>query len=671
MSTIPKYPTRDLTVWVILIFLAGWACFIHARSYSMNAASRLATIESLVQRGTWAIDESAFASTVDKIKVGSHFYSDKPPVLSLAGAGVYFILHRGLGLTLQSAGCVPDQAPTYCRALLEAGQADWAYFVLVLVLVSLPGALILAFVYRLARRQGFSNGGSLALTLGLGLGTALFPYSIVFSNHVPAAAATLAAFYVLFTREPPTRLRLALAGLAASLATTIDLSNGAFLGALFIYTLLRYRSGAAWFVVGSLGPVLLTAILDYQIVGNPLPPHLYPQGFDYEGSAFSATIAGNQPADNIPLYAFHLFLGDHGVLAFYPLLLWYLYATWRALRTATGTIRWMAGTVIGGSLVYVAYFVLYTDDFGGLAYSPRWLLNPVPLLALFAAVNPALYSSRWRMGLLGLLAAISAWGAFQGAIDPWQPALPSLRLEYAASYADRSLAVCLSGYDSLYDVDPNIRKSLGANHVLPRRFDARSGFVVPSGPAWWFINKTTPLASKLSQPLGLGIPGAYSLHANLKPAVRQWLSQFKTNVYDSPVFVPLAQDPLITATLPITFGNEIALLGYKREQSGSKLTMITAWRIGVHRAQPGERRIFMHLLAGDGRVAQQNDAMAADYGSLRPGDVLFQMQILPLTEILEGEYWVQVGVYNPQTGVRLEALGSSDRLLLARIKVSR
>jgi 4-amino-4-deoxy-L-arabinose transferase-like glycosyltransferase len=99
---------RDLTIGVFVGFTLGWALFIHSRSYSSNDASRLAAIESLVHRGAWAIDGSSFA-TVDKIKVGGHFYSDKPPLMAWLGAGVYAVLHHGFGLTLQAGGCAPEQ----------------------------------------------------------------------------------------------------------------------------------------------------------------------------------------------------------------------------------------------------------------------------------------------------------------------------------------------------------------------------------------------------------------------------------------------------------------------------------------------------------------------------------------------------------------------------------
>src|SRR5262245_41975636 len=62
-----------------------------------NVFSRYATAESLVNRGTLAIEKSPLfeASKPDVAKFGDHFYSDKAPVLSVMAAVVLWLL--GLG----------------------------------------------------------------------------------------------------------------------------------------------------------------------------------------------------------------------------------------------------------------------------------------------------------------------------------------------------------------------------------------------------------------------------------------------------------------------------------------------------------------------------------------------------------------------------------------------
>ena len=92
---------------------------VSARPYagSWNDGSRLATVESLVDHGTLAIDHSIFVQvpqrqhvddpgpypaddpllqqhgTRDRLLIRGHFYSDKSPVPALLMAGLYQMLH--------------------------------------------------------------------------------------------------------------------------------------------------------------------------------------------------------------------------------------------------------------------------------------------------------------------------------------------------------------------------------------------------------------------------------------------------------------------------------------------------------------------------------------------------------------------------------------------------
>jgi hypothetical protein len=223
----------------------------------------MAAIDSLVTRQTWVIDDSLF-QTVDRIKVNGQFVSDKPPMLSFIGAGVYVVLHHGFGLSLQADGCNLDAVPTYCRTLWETDTADWAYFILTLLLIGMPATLILMLMFKLARQYGWSQGSALVFVLVLGMGTALFPYSVVFTNHVPAATAVFVTFYLILIHDELTTRQLIGAGFATALAFTIDLSAGIFLIAFNTYILWHYRKKTVWFVIGVLIPISLSAFLNYQ-----------------------------------------------------------------------------------------------------------------------------------------------------------------------------------------------------------------------------------------------------------------------------------------------------------------------------------------------------------------------------------------------------------------------
>src|SRR5687768_12271228 len=60
-----------------------------------------ATVQSLVEHRSLAIDRTAFLNTRHKIRIGPHYYSQTPPVYPLLLSGGYELLHR-FGLTIDS-----------------------------------------------------------------------------------------------------------------------------------------------------------------------------------------------------------------------------------------------------------------------------------------------------------------------------------------------------------------------------------------------------------------------------------------------------------------------------------------------------------------------------------------------------------------------------------------
>jgi hypothetical protein len=520
----------------------------------------LATVEALVHHKTWAIENTALGSlTGDRIYLvadatgaadamgNGHFYSDKPPVLSLLTAGVYTVLHKALGISLLPQTCDPEMSACYCFALLCPSPPDWAYYLLTLIMVSAPSALMLALFYRslitkaslLASpplRWPPIQRSALILTLILGLGTLILPYSLVFNNHVPAAACLMVGFYAwLHARFPKDHAhldevaqdgpfdavqgKLFVAGFAFALAFTFDLWTGPFLGLFGIHALWRFRRRArhrAWpFLIGALLPVALLAGLDWHILGDPLPPQLHPEGFNYPGSPFPSTVTGTQSAPHIPSYAFRMLVGDHGWLAFTPIMGWAIFALGQCLRQRKHPLWSEALTVSVGSFVTVLYFALFTNNFGGTSYGPRWVIAMTPLLFFFVQVNskspggrPHARSLPWKYLVftgLSLLSFVSAW---RGTLDPWTYALPLLRLETATSPIARYIQRDPTLSNAVIYVTPpeDIRHSgWRANHWadpdlagLPKRvraFDAASGLLPagdPDRPLLYVIREGAP-----------------------------------------------------------------------------------------------------------------------------------------------------------------------------------
>jgi hypothetical protein len=671
----------------------------------------MAAVESLVHRGTWAIDESPF-NTIDRIYVDGHFYSDKLPLLTFIGSGVYAVLHNGFHLTLDAGQCDLDESPCHCRAFCSErsgeGKRSGAYHLLTLTLVGLPSALMLALFYHVTGFLGLGNPAALLLTATLGLATQVFPYSTVFNNQLPATACLLASFYALLRARDGHNPRrwLFIAGLLAALALTFDLGTGLFFIAFFGYAawetlaqvgpqtsdqrqprspghsplpgpftaLARVVERLPWpYLLGGLLPIALTVFLDYQIVGNPWPPYLYRPGYDYPGSRLYQTIAGVHGPENPVIYGLRLLVGDHGLFAFNPVLLWAVVALARVWRDHRSHLRRAAALVGLTSSLFTLYFVLFTDSFGGTVYGPRWYTVFIPLLFLFAAAAWREMRTRARWLAFLALAAISLFNSYRGALNPWRTATPLLWLQHAPPEQREPVDVALSGV-TFEEIDPELLATFGTRRVDKRWFDARSCLVIPPGLAWLFVGPGTPLDPPLAGRSGLPSGGSLTCFTDLRPAWDTYREQIATSAWTSPVLAPSDSDPLTPVPLPADFGGQLAFLGYEllseELAAGTEVVLITAWQAEGKPEPP--LSIFVHLLDPQGRIAGQFDGLGIDPNGLRPGDVLLHVHRFTVApDAPPGRYWLQVGLYNPETLVRLPLAGQdSDRLLLTQVEVA-
>ncbi|MDW8327927.1 MAG: hypothetical protein RMK99_15300, partial [Anaerolineales bacterium] len=551
---------------------------------------------------------------------------------------------------LQADGCDPERSPTFCRALLEPLQADRAYVLLTWMLVGVPGAWLAALAYRLARRFGATNALSVSAALALSFGTALFPYSTVFTNHVPAAAALFGALYLLLTRPQPTRGMLALAGFAASLGAALDLSGGLFGLLLGAWVLWRRRAQFVWFAVGGLVPSLLSVALNFQIVGNPLPPQMYTAGYRFPGSEFEATVAGNRPSEDIGRYAFDLLFGARGVFLFFPILLWAVAASLRAMLVGRGVMRELAWVVGLGATLYTLYFIFSTNNFGGYAFSPRWLLIPATLLSAFALIQPELYRAMFTRLLLVALSLFSAAMAVIGALNVWSPAFPPLYVAVASPRPFAPPPIAAAGYVDEYKFGDELRLRLGGNGLRPRWFDAGQGLVAPAGRAWWVLGPEARLWPEAAARLALPAQGPFVIGEDRAAQLERWQSELSDCAGE------------LAAPLPAAFGRELTLLGMCAKREPAMLTVTTLWRVEAQPAYRAERKVFVHLVNANGQIVTQSDTFAARYDSLRTGDRLFQQQRLALPDSLPGELQLVLGVYDPRTGQRLTLPDGADAL---------
>ena len=378
--------------------------------------SRIAAIESLVDRGTWQIDESSWVTlTSDKAYIGGRFYSDKMPLLNLLGAGVYGLLHWGWNASL-AVDCAESGKPC-------------AYYPLTLTLIGLPGAVLVWLFFQFLRKQQVALGSAVAVTGALTFGAAVWPYCLVINHHLPSAAALFASFYLLQT--PRGWWRLVCAGIFAASAVAFDMVSVFMFAGLMATTMVYGLHAIRYFALGAIVPVLITAVLDYQITGTIAPPYMIPGAYAFPGSKFADTAGGVAPSADLLHYGFGMLVGERGLYAYSPVLLFALAGLGIVMFTPGRILRWEAACLGGAYLALTVYLTTGTYNFGGVAYGSRLYLHAVPLVMVFAAFVSPPTPSKWRFAVapvFAVLMAISIASGYQGAQHPWRHSPPLVHL---------------------------------------------------------------------------------------------------------------------------------------------------------------------------------------------------------------------------------------------------
>jgi hypothetical protein len=370
-----------------------------------NETSRLAVVESLVDHGTFVIDGSRF-STFDKVKIRGRFYSDKPLLLSVGLAGVYWLLCHLSGLGFEHSYGATLQLLTF----LGIGG-----FSLLLALLC----------YGRLRQAGASPALSWLASAAAVLSTWVLSYGTTINNHTPAAAVLFALEWTLegalsTSEEPHARIsRFCAAGALAGVLFDFELATGAIFFAAGLATIAATRPGTKApviaYVAGFTGPLLLMLLLELIAHGSIIPAYLAAGGQSFRGNIHSDSVAGLRQPGNALWYLFEITLGHRGIISYMPALIFALPAL--GPRT-TGPSR-MHWSWTSAFLIVILFYATRTGDFGGWAYGFRFLIPVLPLL-LYRAVLWLLVHRTGRLELafaaalcVGLLTSVV------GAYNPW------------------------------------------------------------------------------------------------------------------------------------------------------------------------------------------------------------------------------------------------------------
>lgn len=372
-----------------------------------NASSRLATMDALVQDHTFVINNSVFRNTIDRVMVGHDNYSSKPPVLSVLGAGVYWLVVQTTDLNLRD----------------ERLRGDTVYLLTVL-LAGVPYLLLLGYAHALLRWFTPSAAARVWSFACISLGQLGLPYSTTINNHVPAATAAFIAFYYAFGLRHG---RLSgwrywcYAGFAMGLAPTLDLGAVFISGCIGLYLLaFDWHRTLRLLVPAALVPILFHFALTWSIMGSLVPVYLRRELYRYPGSYWLAPRGIDALNEPRSMYLYNITLGHHGLFSMTPALAFALFSLCASVVRSRALAFAREAWTIGAALaILVAFYTLTTKNYGGVCVGFRWLLPIVPLALLFVGVWWSENRSWPLRGLFFVSLLTGQYHAYAALTGPW------------------------------------------------------------------------------------------------------------------------------------------------------------------------------------------------------------------------------------------------------------
>lgn len=380
---------------IILILFLAYAYFI-PRGALWNPDTRIFLAASIVDRGQLNIDPYA-QYTGDKAAFNGHYYSDKAPGSSFLAVPAYvlvkFTLYQGKTPYLQLLSASDEQRTDFL-----------ARYLITLLLVGLPSAVLGGLIFRFLAYLGLGARGRAVLTLGYGLGTIAFAFSTVFFGHQIVALLLFAAFYLLFRirQGALSQWHYLTAGALAGYAIITEYPTALIVSCLALYALSQARNWRALLLLGAgIAPSLgIAAIYNTLCFGAP-----WNQG--YANLAGPEAFRIGQAQGFLGITVPHLdalwqttFGPYRGIFLLSPFLL--LAVPGFMLLFRQRAWRSEAALWLGIAVVYFLFAISYYAWDGGYSLGPRHFIPALPFLILPIAL--VLKQRGWvRAFALGLI----------------------------------------------------------------------------------------------------------------------------------------------------------------------------------------------------------------------------------------------------------------------------
>lgn len=424
----PKTSHRQIGTAIILLstLFVAWFVVQSQPLQSANDRSRWSTVWSLVERGTYQIDEIDQVpewSTIDKVRHRAsdtepwHFYSSKPPLLSTVVAGLYWVERNTLGYNLR------DDGPTASRLLLIAiNVIPWC-----LALFSFRGSL---------QVMGVTGPAQWFILLAAGFGSMLNPFLTTLNNHTPAAISLifcLSAMIRLSIGQSQRTKDFAIVGFTAAVVVCFELPAALFGVASFLFVAwINWKKAFRAYVPAAIIPLAAFFLTNWICTGGIKPFYAYygteKYVYVHEGipSYWSNPQGIDANTESTLVYLFHCVLGHHGLLSLTPVFLLTL-AGWLKMWKADGRVRHATFLLAMGAALSAAILTFYLSrtqnyNYGGNSAALRWMLWLTPFW-WYGMIRPVVALSRTKGGItvLYLLLSLSVYSSVYSIRQPWQP----------------------------------------------------------------------------------------------------------------------------------------------------------------------------------------------------------------------------------------------------------
>ena len=309
-----------------------------------NDISRWCTVWSLVEKGTYAIDECPWSKdTQDKVKkpdkleapeagagqvkrleyslapkswkegqAGDHFYSSKPPLMATVIAGLIYPVRHWTAIPLAAAVKqdrlernvekeVPGQPGKTQFVKEKPSPVEWPAYVLyfkpILVLFNVvPMFVFLVFYARLLDRTAGDDWSWTLCLFTAAMGTFLFAYITTLNNHTLAAACAFFAIYALqriWSEGARSAWIFAAAGFFGALTACNELPAALFGVLLFLMLVARFPGRTMkWFIPAAAVPVAAFLATQFIAFGQfkPVYEEFGTKSYTYEGSYWNTPL---------------------------------------------------------------------------------------------------------------------------------------------------------------------------------------------------------------------------------------------------------------------------------------------------------------------------------------------------------------------------------------------